>query len=141
MLCCHCVSGIYLLYSFYLFIFVYLCFFSHSFFPYSFSPYSLSIILVKLVALCWWLFVIVTISQPIPLLMCCNAIQCNAMQCILLFFLIFLFFFFFFFLLITLCHNIIVYIGTSFDGLYLSLIHIWRCRRIERCRSRWSPYH
>ena len=29
------------------------------------------------------------------------------------------------------------------DGwpLMLSLIHIWRCRRIERCRSRWSPYH
>ena len=26
-------------------------------------------------------------------------------------------------------------------GLFLSLIHIWRCRRIERCRSRWSPYH
>ena len=25
--------------------------------------------------------------------------------------------------------------------LLLSLIHIWRCRRIERCRSRWSPYH
>ena len=25
--------------------------------------------------------------------------------------------------------------------LVLSLIHIWRCRRIERCRSRWSPYH
>ena len=25
--------------------------------------------------------------------------------------------------------------------LRLSLIHIWRCRRIERCRSRWSPYH
>ena len=25
--------------------------------------------------------------------------------------------------------------------LFLSLIHIWRCRRIERCRSRWSPYH
>ena len=23
----------------------------------------------------------------------------------------------------------------------LSLIHIWRCRRKERCRSRWSPYH
>ena len=23
----------------------------------------------------------------------------------------------------------------------LSLIHILRCRRIERCRSRWSPYH
>eukprot|EP00826_Nyctotherus_ovalis_P009221 TRINITY_DN12429_c0_g1_i9.p1 TRINITY_DN12429_c0_g1~~TRINITY_DN12429_c0_g1_i9.p1 ORF type:complete len:201 (+),score=48.33 TRINITY_DN12429_c0_g1_i9:73-675(+) len=28
------------------------------------------------------------------------------------------------------------------DGvLGLSLIHICRCRRIERCRSRWSPYH
>ena len=27
------------------------------------------------------------------------------------------------------------------DILNLSLIHIWRCRRIERCRSRWSPYH
>ena len=26
-------------------------------------------------------------------------------------------------------------------GPLLSLIHIWRCRRIERCRSRWSPYH
>ena len=26
-------------------------------------------------------------------------------------------------------------------GLFLSLIHICRCRRIERCRSRWSPYH
>eukprot|EP00826_Nyctotherus_ovalis_P010344 TRINITY_DN12737_c0_g4_i1.p1 TRINITY_DN12737_c0_g4~~TRINITY_DN12737_c0_g4_i1.p1 ORF type:complete len:121 (-),score=14.45 TRINITY_DN12737_c0_g4_i1:1-363(-) len=25
--------------------------------------------------------------------------------------------------------------------LNLSLIHICRCRRIERCRSRWSPYH
>eukprot|EP00826_Nyctotherus_ovalis_P050472 TRINITY_DN6185_c0_g2_i3.p1 TRINITY_DN6185_c0_g2~~TRINITY_DN6185_c0_g2_i3.p1 ORF type:complete len:261 (+),score=66.73 TRINITY_DN6185_c0_g2_i3:171-953(+) len=25
--------------------------------------------------------------------------------------------------------------------LALSLIHICRCRRIERCRSRWSPYH
>ena len=23
----------------------------------------------------------------------------------------------------------------------LSLIHIWRCRRTLRCRSRWSPYH
>ena len=23
----------------------------------------------------------------------------------------------------------------------LSLIHIWRSRRKERCRSRWSPYH
>ena len=28
------------------------------------------------------------------------------------------------------------------DGiLYLSLIHIWRCRRYAVCRSRWSPYH
>ena len=24
---------------------------------------------------------------------------------------------------------------------YLSLIHIWRCRRASMCRSRWSPYH
>ena len=24
---------------------------------------------------------------------------------------------------------------------HLSLIHIWRCRRLLRCRSRWSPYH
>ena len=23
----------------------------------------------------------------------------------------------------------------------LSLIHIWRCRRAAKCRSRWSPYH
>ena len=30
----------------------------------------------------------------------------------------------------------------NFYSIYsLSLIHIWRCRRIERCRSRWSPYH
>ena len=27
------------------------------------------------------------------------------------------------------------------DPLRLSLIHIWRCRRRLRCRSRWSPYH
>ena len=25
--------------------------------------------------------------------------------------------------------------------LFLSLIHIWRCRRYAVCRSRWSPYH
>ena len=25
--------------------------------------------------------------------------------------------------------------------LFLSLIHIWRCRRYSLCRSRWSPYH
>ena len=24
---------------------------------------------------------------------------------------------------------------------FLSLIHIWRCRRSTLCRSRWSPYH
>ena len=24
---------------------------------------------------------------------------------------------------------------------FLSLIHIWRCRRSYACRSRWSPYH
>ena len=28
--------------------------------------------------------------------------------------------------------------GTPLD---LSHIHICRCRRIERCSSRWSPYH
>ena len=27
------------------------------------------------------------------------------------------------------------------DPLWLSLIHIWRCRRYAVCRSRWSPYH
>ena len=32
------------------------------------------------------------------------------------------------------------YLGTD-DKINLSLIHICRCRRIERCRSRWSPYH
>ena len=32
-------------------------------------------------------------------------------------------------------------IQTSETNWSLSLIHIWRCRRIERCRSRWSPYH
>ena len=26
-------------------------------------------------------------------------------------------------------------------NLILSLIHIWRCRRKERCRYRWWPYH
>ena len=29
----------------------------------------------------------------------------------------------------------------TYQLLHLSLIHICRCRRIERCRSRWSPYH
>ena len=32
-------------------------------------------------------------------------------------------------------------LGNLFYNWNLSLIHIWRCRRIERCRSRWSPYH
>eukprot|EP00826_Nyctotherus_ovalis_P032272 TRINITY_DN2601_c0_g2_i2.p1 TRINITY_DN2601_c0_g2~~TRINITY_DN2601_c0_g2_i2.p1 ORF type:complete len:570 (-),score=114.20 TRINITY_DN2601_c0_g2_i2:22-1731(-) len=36
--------------------------------------------------------------------------------------------------------------SSKYDGEWrndkkLSLIHICRCRRIERCRSRWSPYH
>ena len=35
-------------------------------------------------------------------------------------------------------HSFLVFIDTVCG---LSLIHIWRCRRIERCRSRWSPYH
>ena len=26
-------------------------------------------------------------------------------------------------------------------NIFLSLIHIWRCRRYSLCRSRWSPYH
>ena len=29
----------------------------------------------------------------------------------------------------------------TYDNKYLSLIHIRRCRRRLRCRSRWSPYH
>eukprot|EP00826_Nyctotherus_ovalis_P029105 TRINITY_DN2295_c0_g1_i9.p1 TRINITY_DN2295_c0_g1~~TRINITY_DN2295_c0_g1_i9.p1 ORF type:complete len:409 (-),score=42.92 TRINITY_DN2295_c0_g1_i9:37-1263(-) len=35
------------------------------------------------------------------------------------------------------CRVFVAY-GTAYN---LSLIHICRCRRIERCRSRWSPYH
>ena len=39
-------------------------------------------------------------------------------------------------------HVVLLILSTKMDeGLSLSLIHIWRCRRIERCRSRWSPYH
>ena len=34
-----------------------------------------------------------------------------------------------------------LYLVINESVLCLSLIHIWRCRRIERCRSRWSPYH
>ena len=29
----------------------------------------------------------------------------------------------------------------TFKVICLSLIHIWRCRRLLTCRSRWSPYH
>ena len=36
------------------------------------------------------------------------------------------------------CHNLQ---SALLKNQRLSLIHIWRCRRIERCRSRWSPYH
>ena len=32
-------------------------------------------------------------------------------------------------------------LATDLTGLFLSLIHIWRCRRSTLCRSRWSPYH
>ena len=31
--------------------------------------------------------------------------------------------------------------GVNLKLTHLSLIHICRCRRIERCSSRWSPYH
>ena len=34
-----------------------------------------------------------------------------------------------------------VFLCCACHDFILSLIHIWRCRRIERCRSRWSPYH
>ena len=34
-------------------------------------------------------------------------------------------------------HRLILYLLCFF----LSLIHIWRCRRYAVCRSRWSPYH
>ena len=47
--------------------------------------------------------------------------------------------------LISTCRSIIrdnihSYLITVYR-LYLSLIHIWRCRRSTLCRSRWSPYH
>ena len=32
----------------------------------------------------------------------------------------------------------LLFLGSMY---HLSLIHIWRCRRRLRCRSRWSPYH
>ena len=40
-----------------------------------------------------------------------------------------------------LCHNGLKAKPSKCVLFKLSLIHIWRCRRIERCRSRWSPYH
>ena len=36
---------------------------------------------------------------------------------------------------------LIIHVLTKWTAYNLSLIHIWRCRGIERCRSRWSPYH
>ena len=44
--------------------------------------------------------------------------------------------FFFFFLIVLLGPD-----QDSTEGILLSLIHIWRCRRDVLCRSRWSPYH
>ena len=42
-----------------------------------------------------------------------------------------------------LCKFVSIYLWSnwSFFVKYLSLIHIWRCRRSTLCRSRWSPYH
>ena len=41
-----------------------------------------------------------------------------------------------------LCENVAIPTKSiSGSDKFLSLIHILRCRRIERCRSRWSPYH
>ena len=37
--------------------------------------------------------------------------------------------------------SVVAFIDACFSGSLLSLIHKCRCRRIERCRSRWSPYH
>ena len=34
-----------------------------------------------------------------------------------------------------------IYSADLWTTLVLSLIHIWRCRRVTVCRSRWSPYH
>ena len=36
---------------------------------------------------------------------------------------------------------VVYYLFLSTIISYLSLIHIWRCRRSTLCRSRWSPYH
>ena len=42
---------------------------------------------------------------------------------------------------VTLSYTLHLAICKAFTDLYLSLIHIWRCRRSTLCRSRWSPYH
>ena len=39
------------------------------------------------------------------------------------------------------CANTPICIFHQYAICLLSLIHIWRCRRRLRCRSRWSPYH
>ena len=41
----------------------------------------------------------------------------------------------------TVAREMILMTQNANSVLNLSLIHICRCRRIERCRSRWSPYH
>ena len=33
------------------------------------------------------------------------------------------------------------FFAPCYPSFFLSLIHIWRCRRSTLCRSRWSPYH
>eukprot|EP00826_Nyctotherus_ovalis_P007758 TRINITY_DN1197_c0_g5_i1.p1 TRINITY_DN1197_c0_g5~~TRINITY_DN1197_c0_g5_i1.p1 ORF type:complete len:174 (+),score=29.28 TRINITY_DN1197_c0_g5_i1:171-692(+) len=38
-------------------------------------------------------------------------------------------------------HNFTIMRFLSKAPMYLSLIHICRCRRLLTCRSRWSPYH
>ena len=38
-------------------------------------------------------------------------------------------------------HGGVVCFDDTVDMAELALIHIRRCRRIARCRSRWSPYH
>ena len=42
---------------------------------------------------------------------------------------------------ITLILNFCDSVNSAAYHIFLSLIHIWRCRRSYACRSRWSPYH
>ena len=50
-------------------------------------------------------------------------------------------------MVLGICGNLMTIVAIPFSmwkrrhGIYLSLIHIWRCRRSYACRSRWSPYH